>query len=54
MPGSGEMFWVRKYCNTRTNDLQNGDSFFMHVISNECNRIHMKGPAGSIEIVLVR
>ncbi|WP_461115224.1 hypothetical protein [Spirosoma jeollabukense] len=50
----GEMFWVRKYYKTRTNDLQNVTSYYLKVISNECNRIHMKGPAGSIEVVLVR
>ena len=50
----GEMFWVRKYYKTRTNDLQNATSYYLKVINNECNRIHMKGPHGSIEIVLVR
>lgn len=51
----GELFWVRKYYKTtRTNPPQNMNSYYLKVISNECNRIHLKGPAGSIEIVLVR
>jgi hypothetical protein len=50
----GEMFWIRKYYKIRNNDLQNMDSYYFKVIANECNRIHLKGPNGALEIVLVR
>ncbi|WP_177236815.1 hypothetical protein [Spirosoma endophyticum] len=50
----GELLWVRLYYKNRTKDLTLGVGYYFKVICNEQNRIHLKGPDGALELVLVR
>ncbi|WP_143100895.1 hypothetical protein [Spirosoma endophyticum] len=52
--GRGEMFWIRLYYKSKTSGVVSSGGYYFKVICNDRNRIHLKGPDGAIELVLVR
>ena len=50
----GEMFWIRLYYKSKINGVVSTNAYYFKVICNDQNRIHLKGPAGALELVLIR
>jgi hypothetical protein len=48
----GKLFWIHQYYRNEKGKLSLGEGYYHKVLSNECNRIHLKGDA--LEIVLVK
>ncbi len=51
-PGYGEMFWVRQFAKDTRGSVLWRQGYYFNVITNECNRIHLRGD--TFEMVLVR
>jgi hypothetical protein len=50
--GMGLLFWIWQYYQKSRTEIVRGAGYYHTVITNECNRIHLRGDA--LEIVLVR
>lgn len=49
----GELFWIRLRSKPKAG-ISGFTGYYFKVIANECNRVHLKGPSGAYELVLVR